>query len=142
LIADRPIVVERNYDSLPRQLTTDVVLLRRVLTNLLSNALKFTDSGAVSLLGRRVRDAVAISVRDTGLGIRADDQLRLFTKFAQLEQTKTKRHAGTGLGLAIVKDLVALLGGSITVRSEPGVGSDFEVSLPLEMPSDAAKDAR
>ncbi|HEY5373809.1 MAG TPA: ATP-binding protein, partial [Polyangiaceae bacterium] len=73
---------------------------------------------------------LSISVRDTGLGIRPEDQSKLFKKFAQLEGTKTKRHAGTGLGLAIVKNLVAILGATISVRSALGVGSEFTVTLP------------
>lgn len=133
LVGDRPIAILRDYGELPRQLSTDVVLLRRVLTNLLSNALKFTDRGAVTLIARQAAGQFVLSVRDTGLGIRAEDQPRLFEKFAQLEQTKTKRHAGTGLGLAIVKNLVQLLEGSITVHSEPGVGSEFTVQLPARV---------
>ncbi|HEY1537705.1 MAG TPA: ATP-binding protein [Polyangiaceae bacterium] len=118
------------YSRKPIQVSTDAVLLRRVLTNLLSNALKFTDRGSVTLSARADGASLVISVRDTGLGIREQDQPLLFRKFAQLEGTKTKRHSGTGLGLAIVKNLVALLGGSISVSSELGVGSEFSVFLP------------
>jgi signal transduction histidine kinase len=130
LVTGRPITLASEYGELPRQLSTDAVLLRRVLTNLLSNALKFTDRGSVTLSARAEGASLVISVRDTGLGIRVQDQPLLFRKFAQLEGTKTKRHSGTGLGLAIVKNLVGLLGGSISVSSELGVGSEFSVFLP------------
>ncbi|MET0795212.1 MAG: ATP-binding protein [Polyangiaceae bacterium] len=133
LIGERPIEVTRDYHEVPSHVSTDSVLLRRVLTNLLNNALKFTDRGSVTLIARQVGGQFVLSVRDTGLGIRAEDQARLFEKFAQLEQTKTKRHAGTGLGLAIVKNLVQLLEGSITVHSEPGIGSEFTVTLPARV---------
>ena len=130
LVAERPIRLVPAYHDLRARPRTDAVLLRRVLTNLLSNAVKFTDSGTVTLSARCQGPTLAISVRDTGSGIREEDQALLFRKFAQLESTKTKRHAGTGLGLAIVKDLVTLLGGTISVHSKWGVGSDFVVSLP------------
>jgi signal transduction histidine kinase len=130
LVSGRPVALVREYSELDGSLRTDAVLLRRVLTNLLSNALKFTDRGTVTLSTRMLDQALAISVRDTGLGIREEDQASLFRKFAQLEATKTKRHAGTGLGLVIVKNLVEILGGTITVRSGLGVGSEFTVTLP------------
>ena len=130
LIGGRPITIARDYQQLPGSLLTDAVLVRRIFTNLLSNAIKFTDRGTVTLAARWLGTTLSLSVCDTGLGIRNEDQTRLFQKFAQLERTKTKRHAGTGLGLAIVKNLTQLLGGSITVHSQPGVGSEFTVTLP------------
>jgi len=133
LVSGRPIALARDYGEQCGSFLTDPVLLRRVLTNLLSNALKFTDQGTVTLSTRIVDDAFVVSVRDTGLGIREEDQPRLFRKFAQLEATKTKRHAGTGLGLVIVKNLVEILGGTVTVHSALGVGSEFTVTLPAPM---------
>jgi signal transduction histidine kinase len=118
---------------------TDPVLLQRVLTNLLSNAVKFTDRGSVTLLSQAQGSELVIRVRDTGLGIRAEDVPALFRKFGQLQATKTKRHSGTGLGLAIVKNLVELLGGRIDVQSEFGIGSEFTVRLPLQHPSEVVK---
>src|SRR5450631_3231 len=136
LVADRPVVLVGDYAETSERLVTDAVLLRRVLTNLLSNALKFTDSGSVTLSARWLDSTLALNVRDTGLGIRPEDQSKLFKEFAQLEGTKTKRHAGTGLGLAIVKNLVAILGATISVRSALGVGSEFTITLP-ERPTSA-----
>jgi signal transduction histidine kinase len=130
LVADRPVALIADYAEMSERLLTYAVLLRRILTNLLSNALKFTDSGSVTLSARGGGATLAISIRDTGPGIGPQDQSRLFRKFAQLEGTKTKRHAGTGLGLAIVKNLVAILGGTIAVQTALGVGSEFTVSLP------------
>ncbi len=130
LVSGRPITLARDYSEQCGTFLTDPVLLRRVLTNLLSNALKFTDQGTVTLSTRALDKAFVVSVRDTGLGIREEDQPHLFRKFAQLEATKTKRHAGTGLGLVIVKNLVEILGGTVTVRSALGAGSEFTVTLP------------
>jgi signal transduction histidine kinase len=135
----RPIELHREYRDLPSQIVTDPVLLQRVLTNLLSNAVKFTDRGSVTLLSQAQGSELVIRVRDTGLGIRAEDVPALFRKFGQLQATKTKRHSGTGLGLAIVKNLVELLGGRIDVQSEFGIGSEFTVRLPLQHPSEVVK---
>ena len=135
----RPIDLHREYQELPPQIVTDPVLLRRVLTNLLSNAVKFSDRGSVTLLAHGAGSELTIRVRDTGLGIGAEDLPNLFRKFGQLQATKTKRHSGTGLGLAIVKNLVALLGGRSEVRSEVGVGSEFTVHLPLSHSNEVAK---
>jgi signal transduction histidine kinase len=118
-----------DFRSLPRTFATDPVFLRRILTNLLSNAIKFTDLGLVTLAAERSGSALLLRVSDTGVGIREEDQQRLFSKFTQLESTKTKRHKGTGLGLAIVKALVGQLGGTIGVESQVGTGSTFSVRL-------------
>ena len=81
------------------------------------------------LAAERSGSALLLRVSDTGVGIREEDQQRLFDKFTQLESTKTKRHKGTGLGLAIVKALVGQLGGTIGVESQVGTGSTFSVRL-------------
>ncbi len=138
LVDGRPIELHREYQHLPSQIVTDPVLLRRVLTNLLSNAVKFTDRGSVTLLAHGLDGELTIRVRDTGLGMGTDDLPNLFRKFGQLQATKTKRHSGTGLGLAIVKNLVQLLGGSISVHSTVGLGSEFTVRLPAPDASEAA----
>jgi len=137
LVEGRPIELHREYRDLPLQIVTDPVLLRRVLTNLLSNAVKFTDRGSVTLLAHGSDGELTIRVRDTGVGIGADDLPNLFRKFGQLQKAKTKRQSGTGLGLAIVKNLVSLLGGRIEVDSAIGVGSEFLLSLPAPAASEA-----
>ena len=105
--------------------------VKQILFNLLSNAVKFTPSGGTVTLAARTEGGRAIiSVRDTGVGIGAEDQARIFEEFYQLSPGMTQE--GTGLGLALTKRLVDLHGGELTVQSTPGVGSTFTVSLPLQ----------
>jgi len=117
--------------DLPGTLVGDPLRLGQVLTNLCSNAVKFTDSGEIVIAVRRLADAVAdgvalrFSVRDTGIGMTREQIDTLFQAFSQVDSSITRREGGTGLGLAICKRLVALLGGEIEVVSEPGRGSAF-----------------
>jgi signal transduction histidine kinase/ActR/RegA family two-component response regulator len=117
-------------DGVPRWVIGDAVRLRQVLLNLISNAIKFTDAGEVvvrvSALPPR---SLRIEVVDSGIGISAAGITRLFSAFSQLDTSSTRRHGGTGLGLAISKRLVELMGGGISVRSQPGVGTTFTVTL-------------
>ncbi len=115
----------------------DPARLRQVLANLVSNAVKFTDEGGVSVTATRDDGGLRLTVRDTGPGIAPNRLGQLFGKFAQLDASATRRHGGTGLGLAISRELCELMGGSITVDSEPGRGSAFTVTLPLK-PIEAA----
>lgn len=121
--------------------------IRQVLTNLLGNAVKFTDEGEVVVrIGLADEDegsaTVRVEVRDTGPGIPAKKQERIFRSFAQADPSTTRHYGGTGLGLTISKQLVELMGGRIWVKSRPRVGSTFYFELPLEkqpeVPSDAA----
>lgn len=119
------------------QLVTDGDKVRQVLVNLLSNAIKYTDKGVVRLALHTARDgSVELAVSDTGIGIDADHLGRIFEPFWQAESPNTRRVGGTGLGLSVAKRLVTLLGGSIDVESEPGVGSTFTVRLPAQPPED------
>jgi len=105
--------------------------LRQVLVNLISNAIKFTDFGTVQVKVHKVApDRLVIVVQDTGIGIAAEDLAHIFEEFWQVDQTTTRRFAGTGLGLAITKQLVHLMQGTISVHSEVGQGSKFQVELP------------
>ena len=133
-------------DELPPAMVTDPHRLRQILKNLLSNSFKFTERGEVALrLERsaggwspecerltRAKSVIAISVSDTGIGIKPELQSSMFEAFAQADGTTARRYGGTGLGLSISRDLVDLLGGEITLSSEPGSGSTFTVYLPLE----------
>lgn len=110
----------------------DPMRLRQVVYNLISNAVKFTGKGSVRVRAARDGELVRISVVDTGPGIAADQQARLFHKFEQLDASTTRRHGGTGLGLAICRELATLMGGEILVESRLGEGSAFTLSLPLE----------
>ena len=114
----------------PVVLRTDPGKVRQVLTNLVGNALKFTEVGAVEIELRR-RDAwVEVEVRDTGPGIPPEDHERIFEAFWQAEETDTRSHGGTGLGLAISRRFARMVGGDVEVRSEPGRGSTFTLRLP------------
>jgi PAS domain S-box-containing protein len=123
--------------ELPARLMGDPVRLRQVLTNLVGNAIKFTDAGEVVLRADVLRDApghatLRIRVEDTGLGIPADRLDSIFESFTQADGSTTRRFGGTGLGLTISRQLVELMGGRIGVESEPGRGSSFwlEITFP------------
>ncbi len=109
----------------------DASRVRQILSNLLSNALKFTERGEVRLEVERRGEALAFVVRDTGIGIAPEALGKLFAKFSQVDQSNTRRFGGTGLGLAICRELAQLMGGDIDVQSRPGVGTAFRVILPL-----------
>ncbi len=122
----------------------DPTRLRQVLVNLMGNAIKFTDVGEVGLrveldAGARGTGSVLFSVRDTGIGIPADKQDEIFESFVQADASTTRRHGGTGLGLAISNRIVELMGGRIHVTSQPGQGSTFAFSIPLEAAPAAEK---
>jgi signal transduction histidine kinase len=109
---------------------TDPGLLRQVLTNLLGNALKFTERGGVTLRAWTAEGMATIQVEDTGPGIAPEHHERIFDRFYQVDPSTTRREGGTGLGLALSREFVRLLGGELVVRSAPGEGSVFTVTLP------------
>jgi signal transduction histidine kinase/CheY-like chemotaxis protein/HAMP domain-containing protein len=114
-------------------LTVDPMRLRQILLNLLSNACKFTTQGQVKLKVRKVADGrnwVEFAVADTGIGMTAEQQAKLFEEFTQADSSTARRYGGTGLGLAITRKLARMMGGDVTVQSEPGKGSVFTVRLP------------
>lgn len=120
--------------SMPRYAFVDPVRLRQVLANLLSNAVKFTEKGEVALEIRFFpknsgRGKIAFSVRDTGIGISREEQVKLFQAFSQGDSSTTRRFGGTGLGLVISEKLVRKMGGSIELQSLPGKGSTFSFSI-------------
>jgi signal transduction histidine kinase len=114
-------------------LTVDPMRLRQILLNLLSNACKFTKQGEVKLRARRLldgRDWIEFAVADSGIGMTAEQQAKLFEEFTQADASTAQRFGGTGLGLAISRKLARMMGGDVTVKSEPGKGSIFTVRLP------------
>jgi signal transduction histidine kinase len=114
-------------------LTADPLRLKQILLNLLSNACKFTKEGEVALRVRTVadgRDWVELAVADTGIGLTSEQQAKLFQDFTQADSLTARRYGGTGLGLALSRKLARMMGGDVTVASEPGKGSVFTVRLP------------
>ena len=118
-------------EDVPASLYTDRQRLEQILKNLLSNAFKFTEKGSVELrVTRRDDQQIAFAVRDSGIGIPADQQDVIFEAFRQADGTTNRRYGGTGLGLSISRELAQLLGGTIEVSSEPGAGSVFTLIVP------------
>jgi CheY-like chemotaxis protein len=128
--------------ALPRWIEIDLTRVRQILSNLIGNALKFTEAGTVTLIVERCaaperagdRDEavwIQFRVRDTGIGIPADQLPTIFAAFEQVDSETTRRFEGTGLGLAICRELVAIMGGAIEVDSEVGRGTEFRVRLPV-----------
>lgn len=109
----------------------DPSAVRRILANLISNAIKFTESGGITVeVEEMSENRIGISVRDTGIGISAEELNNIFEAFRQVDQTLTRQHSGTGLGLAITQSLVEMMQGAIAVESEVGVGTTFRVEFP------------
>jgi signal transduction histidine kinase/CheY-like chemotaxis protein len=111
-------------------LFTDEGKVSQILRNFISNALKFTEAGEVRVSARKEGDSILFAVRDTGIGIEAEDHERIFQEFAQIDSPSQRRSRGTGLGLPLARKLAELLGGSVNLQSTPGQGSTFSVSLP------------
>ncbi len=125
-------------ERVPRYLKGDPIRFRQILMNLLSNAMKFTETGGVSLTaeyldGTTTHAQLRFSVIDTGIGIPPEAKLRIFDAFSQADGSTTRRYGGTGLGLSIAKQLVGLMGGTITVESTPEHGSTFAFTARFEL---------
>jgi signal transduction histidine kinase/CheY-like chemotaxis protein len=138
LVKDKPIeLISHVPDDLPL-LQADSIRVRQVLLNLVSNAAKFTDRGQIEISVTLQDDVdpaeVLLSVADTGPGISPEDQARLFEPFSQVDASPTRKSGGTGLGLSICRHLVELHGGTIWVESQPGKGSAFFFTLPVNPP--------
>jgi CheY-like chemotaxis protein len=136
--------IRRQPEDLGR-MTADSKRLRQVLINLLGNASKFTEKGQITLDVRREPgpdgEWVTFRVQDTGIGMTPEQMNRLFQPFVQADESIHKKYGGTGLGLAISRSLCRLMGGDITVASEPGKGSSFSVRLPAEVQAAAGEAA-
>ena len=131
-----------------RLVVIDEVKLYEIMSNLVSNAVKFTESGFVELtvkvqraLTDEMKGTLSISVKDTGIGLSTEDQRKIFTAFYQAESGTTRKAGGTGLGLSIVKELVSVLGGTVEVASALTVGSTFAVELPVGLVTGTAAKA-
>ena len=128
--------------ALPRLVHADGARIRQVLTNLVANALKFTQSGGVAVAVEYEGGALRVEVRDTGIGIPEENRKRLFQKFSQADDTIAKRFGGTGLGLAIAREVVVCMGGAIGMRTREGGGSVFWFTLPVPVVADEGESKR
>jgi signal transduction histidine kinase/CheY-like chemotaxis protein/CHASE3 domain sensor protein len=133
----QPVAAERKLDfevrldpALPETMETDVQRVHQILKNLLSNAFKFTEHGAVVLEVKAEPSSLSFSVADQGIGIPQEHQEAIFQAFRQADGTVNRKYGGTGLGLSISRDLSRMLGGELSVVSEPGQGSTFTLRLP------------
>ena len=138
--AAKGVAIEAQADAdVSRWAIGDQVRLSQVLNNLVSNALKFTDEGKVSLSAQATEgNRVLFTVTDTGVGFDAEHKAKIFERFQQADGTITRRFGGTGLGLSICRQLVELMGGELDCDSAPGAGSRFwfEIELPRALPPD------
>ncbi|MEP3232654.1 MAG: ATP-binding protein [Hyphomicrobiales bacterium] len=128
--------------NIPTEIDGDPVRLNQVLSNLVNNALKFTEAGHVQIYieqSPHASSSIRIAVKDTGVGIHRDKLGKVFESFVQADQSTTRKYGGTGLGLPICKRLVEAMGGEIGVESEPGHGSTFFFDLPLNVPLEIVK---
>lgn len=133
--ADRKQITLRcEVDEAPPRVLLDRDKITRIVQNLVSNAVKFTDEGEVRVRLWQDNERLLLQVRDTGIGIDPDDLPAIFEKFRQADGSHARRFGGTGLGLAITKELCHAMGGSVRVSSRPGRGSTFVVNLPLRLP--------
>src|SRR5438067_2174429 len=132
LLEDRGVAFALELALAPPRFLTDATKLRTILRNLIINAAKFTAAGTVALRIVQRGGALRLEVRDTGPGIRPEDQELIFEPFRQLDGSSTRQHGGVGLGLALSRRLARMLGGDVQIQSEPGVGSTFALVLPAE----------
>lgn len=140
LAGKKGIVMELRQDPSLTYLFADEGRFKQIMYNLLSNAIKFTPvKGRVTVGARLEGDKALISVRDTGIGIRPEDQEKIFQEFQQAESGLARRYEGTGLGLALTKRFVELHGGTIWVESQPGQGSTFSFTLPFAGPEEGER---
>ncbi len=133
--------IRLNHDLQHRniEIATDEIRLRQIITNLLSNAVKFTHEGYVELGSEIIDDYFEIYVKDSGIGISETDRQVIFEPFRQVENNNSRMYGGNGLGLSISKALVEKLGGTISVDSEPGSGSTFRFTIPLNIKKQVKK---
>ncbi|HEY4137512.1 MAG TPA: ATP-binding protein, partial [Casimicrobiaceae bacterium] len=127
------ITLGQDVDPMLGEIVADERKFKQILLNLLTNAVKFTpDGGQINVSARKDDSQAVIAVRDTGIGIAAEDQAAVFEEFRQVGHDYTRKAEGTGLGLALTRKFVELHGGQIRVDSEPGKGSTFTFTIPLQ----------
>ncbi len=132
LADEKKISLTKNIDGKFPPLLADKTRVNQILLNIISNAIKFTYDGGVTVSAEVEDNDLLISISDTGIGIKKEDIPKIFERFRQLDGSNIRREGGTGLGLAITKELVEMHGGTIQVKSVPGAGSAFYVRIPLK----------
>lgn len=142
LIEDKPIELKEEIESNLPKVYVDRGRIRQVVINILSNAAKFTDVGSITMRVRRItkneQEFVCFSIKDTGIGIAADDMDKVFEAFRQIDSSVARRAEGTGLGMPISYRLVSLHGGELWVESQVDQGSAFSFTIPLKPPASLA----
>jgi len=131
----KEIILTSHLESNLPNIKSDATKVRHILQNLISNAVKFTNAGRVTVTGETRGETLTITVTDTGIGIDASHIPFIFDEFRQADESTTRKYGGSGLGLAIAKKHAEMLGGAITVESFPGKGSSFTLTLPLSLSS-------
>jgi two-component system sensor histidine kinase ChiS len=131
-IGNSPIVIEKHFEEPLPKIRADLAKVNQVLFLLLDNAAKFTREGRIDISARVAGGELVCEVKDTGIGICPDDQQFIFDEFYQVDELASTKYRGSGLGLALVRDLLKLLGGSVAVSSEVGVGSSFTFRVPVQ----------
>jgi signal transduction histidine kinase len=130
----------------PARVSIDPVRTRQCVSHLLSNAIKFTEKGGVFIAARTMlrgdEQFLEIAVRDTGVGLSDDEQARLFQKFSQVDESATRKVGGAGLGLAVTRRLARLMGGDVTIESEPGKGATFSLTIRADPTREASRASR
>ena len=126
-------------NNIPDIIVSDILKIQQILTNLINNAIKFTDYGSISIIVYNENNFINFSIKDTGMGIAADIQEKLFKPFIQGDNTTTRTYGGTGLGLSICKSLVDILKGKIILLSYEGMGTTIIFSIPLMLPKKEIK---
>jgi len=133
--SNKSIKFTNSVKDVPKALFTDKVRVEQVIKNLLSNAFKFTPEGgsiALNVVPGPVEKTISFCIKDTGVGIPKEKQRIIFEAFQQADGSTSRKYGGTGLGLSISRELTTLLGGTITLNSEPGIGSEFILTVPFE----------
>jgi signal transduction histidine kinase len=145
IIATEPLIQKNGNQLVVKGLenlsymTSDRLKIKQIVMNLLSNASKFTHQGTVLFELQQVDEQLVIRVQDSGIGMTPEQMGRIFDAFIQADSSTTRKYGGTGLGLSITRHFCHMLGGQITVESEPGRGSTFTVVLPLYLEAPAAE---
>jgi two-component system sensor histidine kinase ChiS len=132
-LSGKPVVIEQQIDERFPKIRTDLTKINQILFLLLENAVKFTPAGKIVIRAWVEGERLHCEVRDTGIGIAADDRPYIFDEFFQVDVPASQRYQGAGLGLTLVRDLAVLLNGEIAVASEIGQGSSFTFSLPVQV---------